>query len=222
VRRLEKWQWNPIIKAIEEVGLDPRDFDLDDDGDTAIIRPRRSEGFFAIGKDGSRRYDVSKAVGEQSPTGYPVHIWPTVEERFALWLDEVKRDQETPDLFAELRCEREMLAAATAEDVENTPFSADEQREIAGQLRAIKEYVKKTYELSEHQMQALEAGLDDIGEKVGRLGRREWITYAAGTLAILQATVLAPETTRHIFMMLLQSLAQLKGYTLPELPGGAG
>jgi hypothetical protein len=38
VRRLDKWQWNSIIEAIEEAGLDPRDFELDDDGDEARIR----------------------------------------------------------------------------------------------------------------------------------------------------------------------------------------
>ncbi len=219
VRRLETWQWNPIIEAIERAGLDPKDFELDDDGAEARITPRRSEGHFVIGRpDSGTGYAVSKRVGEQSPLEYTIHTWPVLDERVALWLSEVKRDQETPDRFAELQQEREMLTVATAENVENTPFTADEQTEIAKQLGEIKEYVKKTYELSQDQTQILEAGLDFIGVEARRAGRRDWLAYAAGTLTILGATVLPPETTRHIFLMLLRTVAQLKGHTFPELP----
>jgi len=99
-------------------------------------------------------------VGELPPSGYPVYSWDRVVELFAVWLGEVKRDQETPDLFAELQQERELLIAATAENVENTPFSADEQESISTQIREIKEYVKKTHQLSKEQARAPETGLD--------------------------------------------------------------
>jgi hypothetical protein len=61
-------------------------------------------------------------------------------------------------------------ASCPAENVENTPFAADEQTEIAKQLGEITEYVKKTYELSEDQTHALEAARDDLTEAAGRLG----------------------------------------------------
>ena len=220
MRLLKKGQWNSIIEAIEKAGFDPRDFDLDDDGDEARISPRRSEGVFVIRQGDAGGYDVHKAVGEQAPTGYPVHSWNGVKSPpLFIWLTDLKQDQETPDRFAELRHEREMLTNATAEDVENTPFTAGEQAEIRNQLQQIKAYVEKTYELSEDQVQALEAGLDEIRDAAGRLRRRDWLAYVAGTLTILEATVLPPETTRHILLMLLRSLGQMRGYVFPELPG---
>ena len=218
-RQLGKWQWNPIIEAIEKAGLDPTDFDLEDDGKEARISPRRSNGTFIIGRTGSGGYELTKAVEEWAPTGYPVYTWDRVEEVFALWLSEVKRDQETPDRFAELQQEREMLVVATGEDVQNTPFTADEQTEIAKQLGEITEYVKKTHELSEGQTRALEAARDEITDAAARMGRREWLTYAAGTLTILGATALTPETTHHMFLMLLRFVMQVRGHAFPELPG---
>jgi hypothetical protein len=219
MRRLEKEQWTLLIELIEEGGLVPKDFDVHDDGDEARISSRLSEGVFLIGRpESGTGYRVSKRVGEHPPLEYTIYTWATLQERFALWLSEVKHDQETPDRFAELQQERKMLVVATAEDVENTPFTSDEQTEIAKQLGEITEYVKNTYELSEDQAQALEAVRDDITHATSRLRRRDWLAYAGFTLTVLEAA-LPPETTHRMFMMLLRSLLQLRGHAFPELPG---
>lgn len=39
--------------------------------------------------------------------------WPTVEERVERWAQDVQRDIETPDLWAELQREREILTRTT-------------------------------------------------------------------------------------------------------------
>ncbi len=88
-------------------------------------------------------------------------IWATLPEKVRLWAEEVKHDVDTPDLWAELQREREILTGARYEAVENTLFTPDEQAEIAKQLREIKEYVKKTYSLSSEQMSRVEARLDE-------------------------------------------------------------
>jgi hypothetical protein len=217
VQRLEKWQWNSIIKAIEDAGLEPRDFDLDDDDGEARISLRGLGSIFVIGSTGSGGYEQSRAVGEGAQLGYPVPSWTALDLPLGLWLSEVKSDLKTPDRRAELRREREILTAATTEGNDNTPFTSDEQDEIATQLREINGYLKKTYELTANQAQALEAGLDDLRATAGRMGRREWFAYVVGSLTILDA-VLPPETTRHVFLMLLRSLAHLHGF--PELSGG--
>jgi uncharacterized membrane protein YdfJ with MMPL/SSD domain len=124
-------------------------------------------------------YSGSKVVGDGLQEPVRFGTWRSLVEYIALvWLKEVKLDLETPDLFAELRQERELLTTVSTEDTENTPFTA-----------------------------------------AGRMGRRDWFNVVVGTLTILGATVLPPEGTRHIFMMLLRSLAQLRGHTFPELPG---
>jgi hypothetical protein len=220
--QLEKGQRNGIFDAIETAGLNPRDFELDtggNDDDEARIIHRRSESTFVLGRDGMGGYSGTMVAGDGRPWPYRAHSWTSAEQSVSRWLEEVKQDLETPDLWAELQQEREMLGTAPAEATENTPFSADEQREIANQLRATKKYVKKTYALSEDDMQALEARLDHLGDAAGRLGRLDWRTVVAGTLltAIVEA-VLPPEATRDVLLMLLRSLAHLFGHPIPELP----
>ena len=215
--RLEKWQWNSIVKAIEDAGLEPRDFDLDDDGDGARISLRGSGSVFLIGRTGSDGYEHSRVVGEGVQVGYPVLSWSAMAQPLSLWLSEVKNDLETPDRRAELRQEREILIAATAEGDDNTPFTADEQDEIAKELREIKEYARKTYDLTAKEAQALDATLSSIEDAARRLGRRDWFNIVVGTLTILQL-VLPAGTTRHVFLMLLRSLAHVHGF--PELPRG--
>lgn len=61
--------------------------------------------------------------------------------RVKRWLEEVKRDLETPDLWAELKREAELLGAGSDEITKNAPFTPDEQKEIAGRLQEIAERV---------------------------------------------------------------------------------
>jgi len=213
---LEKWQRNAIFEAIMEAKLNPRDFELEDDGDEARIRVGGSKSIFVIGRDRAVLYSVNKAVGEGPLAGYGADSWDgLMHPLLSLWLSEVKRDQQTPDLFAELQRERDVLVTAAAAGAENTPFTHAEQDEIAKRLSEIQEYMEKTHDLSLDQKQALDAGISELRAAAGRLGRRDWFGLAVGTLTILQA-VLPPGSIRHIFLMLVQGLAHLHGF--PELP----
>jgi hypothetical protein len=223
--RLDKSQRNEIFKAIAAARLDPRDFALDNDHDSdaeARISHRRSESYFTLERDGLS-YSMREVVGDRLPWPYPheEHAWSGVQKRLRRWLDEVKDDIEMPDLWAELQREREMLGAPPAADVDNKPFTADEQAEIAKELREIKEYAKKTYALSEGQTLAFEAKLNYLEEAAGRLGRLDWRAAALGTLFTLVAeAILPPEAVRHILLMLFQPLGHLFGHPIPELPIG--
>jgi hypothetical protein len=144
-----------------------------------------------------------------------------VEERVRRWAEDVKHDVDTPDLWAELQREREILTGGRYEDVENTPFTSDEQAEIAEQLRQIKEFVKKTYSLPEAQILSLR------GEaRRHRSGR--WSYRPEGLAAlILRSDVYCdrlgsppPEAVQHILAMALHALAHLfgGGGRPPQLP----
>jgi len=58
------------------------------------------------------------------------------------WVAAVKRDIDTPELWAELQRETELLGAVSDEAVENTPFTSAEQDEIAEQLRKLRDVVR--------------------------------------------------------------------------------
>jgi hypothetical protein len=225
--RLDKRQRNAILKSIEAADLDPRDFELanDPDGDAeARIGHGTSESYFAVRPtDGiAVGYEWNEVVGDQPVFPYPrsAHTWPDLLKRLRRWLAEVKDDIETPDLWAELQSEREMLAAAP-ENVENVPFTAEERAELATQLREIKKYATRNHSLSENQVQALEARLEYLEEAAGRLGRLDWRNAAVGAMVTFAAEmIVAPEEARRILLMILQPLGHLFGHPFPELPPG--
>jgi len=219
---LEKWQRNAIFERVTEAELNPRDFELEDDGDEARVRVRGSKSIFVIGRDRSASYRVSKAVGEGPLAGYGANSWDGVmNPPLALWLSEVKRDLETPDLWAELEQQRKMLDVTTTEADENTPFTTDEQAEIAKQLAEIKTYVVQTHELSGDQTRALEGQFKYLQDAAGRMGRTDWRTAAAGVLlsAIVNA-VLPGNAARDALLMLFRSVGHMFGHPMPELPVG--
>ena len=51
-------------------------------------------------------------------------------ERVRTWVQDVKRDLDTPDLWAELQRETKLLGAASNAITDNTLFTANEQKQI--------------------------------------------------------------------------------------------
>jgi len=209
---MEKWQRNVIFKAVVAGGLEPREctFDYGDAG--ARITHVPSASYFLLEGDISK-YTAKAVVGESEkwPGGLPT-FWVQVEERVRGWAEEVKEDVDTPDLWAELRREREILTGARYEDVENTPFTLDEQAAITEHLRETKEYVARAHSLSAAQVLHLEAKLDDIAAAAGRMGRKDWTLLVCGALlgAFVQG-VLPPEAVQDILRMTLDGMGNLLG-----------
>jgi hypothetical protein len=147
--------------------------------------------------------------------------WYRVEEQIGLWLSDVKWHVNTPDLWAELRRKRELLAAISDDAVENKPFTDGEQQQIAGQLQELKEYVGRTRSLPEPQMRLLDERLDYLVDAAKRVGRRDWLLMLAGViLTYVLAVELPPEAARDILDTLLRGIARILGQEFPELPGG--
>src|ERR1700691_4503420 len=132
---LPKWKKNEIFKAIEAVGLNPREFDLIGNGDVEVrIKHKWSESYFVVG-GGAGHYIGRSAVGDSGDWPYQVYSWETLMTRVSSWLGEVKRDLEMPDLWAELQGDAELLGGASGEANENTPFTREEQSDIVQRLR---------------------------------------------------------------------------------------
>ena len=145
--RLKKWQRNAIVQAIRAAGLDPKEFDLQDDNAEVRIKHKWSPSCFTVRNEGAH-YGASYVVGDGSDWPVSAYSWRTIFPRISTWLEDVKRDLETPDLWAELQQEGELLLGATSDDLtENTPFTADEQNEIAARLHALAEHARRTYSL---------------------------------------------------------------------------
>jgi hypothetical protein len=128
-----------------------------------------------------------------------------------LWAADVKRDLETPDLWAELQRERETLSR-TPDEAKNTPFTPDEQATIETRLGEIQDYVKKTYALSQEQTLALEAGFQALAADAKRLRRIDWRWRLFGFIFTLVVTGIVPrEAVHQILVMALHGLGHLIG-----------
>ncbi len=99
-----------------------------------------------------------------------------------MWSHEVKVDDETPDLWAELQGQKELLEGATDPAAENTPFTSDERDGIARQLNELREYVSRTYSLSGPQLEDLDSKVDYLVDASSRLGRKDWLNAYIGAM----------------------------------------
>jgi hypothetical protein len=213
---LEKFQSNAIFEEIVAGGLDPSECDLTE-GDAEIrISHMPSGSYFVLGGN-ALAYSGSYVVGNSAVSWpYGPSNWLRVPEKVRRWAEEVRRDVETPDLWAELQREREILSGVRYQAVENTPFTLDEQAEIARQLREIKEDLKKTYSLSSEQMSRMEATLDQAEAASRHIGRKDWLLLFTGVMFTLTVTLIAtgllpPEAVHHFFMMMFHDLDHLFG-----------
>jgi len=219
--QLEKFQRNAIFRGILDGGLDPIECELAESVVEVRIKHVPSGSVFILGGD-ARRYTGSYVVGDSALSWpYEAFTWTEVPEKVRRWAEEVRRDVDTPDLWADLQREREILTSARYEAVENTLFTPDEQVEVAKQLRAIKEYLKKTYSLSGEQMSRVEARFDEAEEAARGIGRKDWLLLFCGVMFTVVVTgLLPPEAVHHIILMAIHGLDHLfgGGGRPPDLP----
>jgi hypothetical protein len=218
--QLDKFQKNEIFGAITEAGLAPVDFELSLDpyeGNT-VLDHKRSGASFVIGEEGRSGISISFEVADGPRQYRSVDEWlPMVKS----WLTVLKRDLETPDLWAVLQQQQTMLDSPAGDPVENTPFTAEEQQQIAQQLDEVRAYVKETYELSGDQTRLLEGHLDYLQDATSRMGRVDWRNAVTGVLLGTVVNAALPgDAVRDALRMLLRSVGHMFGHPMPELPIG--
>jgi hypothetical protein len=212
---LQKWHRNDIVEAIQAGGLDPRQFNLNDSGIEARWKHKWSASCFIIG-GGPGHYVGQRIVGDSPVTWpYEVYSWQALMERVSTWVHDVKRDLDTPDLWAELQRETKLLGAGSNVVTENTVFTAEEQKQIAERLRELAKHVSQMHSLSKAQIDALEEKLDYLVDASGRLGRKDWLNaFIGATFGYVLAAALPPDSARIIFQTFLRAV----GLLYPELP----
>ena len=218
--KLPKSFTNDLIEAIAAAELDPRQFKYPDV--EAEYRIEHSSGsYFVVGGDVGQYVGSYLVVGEVPEMTYEAYTWSTVIDRANGWAGRVKRDIETPDLWAELQGEAKLLGAGPDQHVENTQFTLEENKEITELLQKSSDYVKQKYPLSEAEIRELHAQIAYLTEAVNRLGRRDWRGLLISTL-IEFAFYVAPEpaAARDMLFTFLNATGHFFGTHLPELPSG--
>jgi len=220
VKKLEKWKSNQVFEAVEAAGLNPTEFDWDDSTDDICLRHRWSEAyFFFIGAPG--RYIARYAAGDERAVDVQKFSWEALMSSVGLWLSYIKRDVETPDLWAELQRETELLGDAWRDAVENAPFTPNERADVARQLQELRRYVQDAYSLSERQLSDLDSKIDFLVDAAARLGRKDWLVVFIGTMAgFVLVAVLPPDAARHIVLAFLSGISHWLGHGFRELGSG--
>jgi hypothetical protein len=209
--RLEKDERNAIFDAVVAGGLDPREctFVYGDDG--GRVTHLASASYFDLSGNPAQ-YVATTVVGEGAErTSAPFSLL-TLNQRVRGWASQVKRDVETPDKWAEIQGDAEILTGARYDDVENTPFTPAEQAQIAEQFEQIKRFAQTRYALSDDRVHMLDAKLDAILTASSRLGRKDWVLVFSGALlGLILTDLLPPSAAQNILVTVLHALEHLFG-----------
>lgn len=167
------------------------------------------------------RYSGHYVVGDSAiEWPYEAFTWTVVPNKIQAWAAEVKRDSDTPDLWAQLRQERELFQGSRIEAINNTPFTQSEQAQVVAVLREIKLRVETSHHLSADEMDVIGARFDHLEAASKHMGRKDWLLIFLGTLVTLVIGDLLPaQLVQHMLALAVQSLGYvLGGGGLPGLP----
>lgn len=202
--RLLKAQRNEVLILVKQADLDPMDFaweESEQPEDGATLRFHR-----LVHKPSSYACIFGKGFVEYSPgpnsqESFEMH--PDWIDRLAgvnRWLSYLKREVETPDLWASLAQEKEMLGAEPVEAV-NTTFNAEEQVQIKQAIEEIRVYISATYSLASEPLATVNRKLDYLIDASKRLGRIDWknIFVAALITLALERVIPSGSGLRELF-----------------------
>ena len=203
---------NALLEAVKAAGVDPREYEPFMDDERVRFGDRSTGSHFEVHSSPVGRV-IDLKVGDGTRGTRPSGLIKEIVSSLETWLEMVEEFRTTPDLWAELERD-DALFKATADDADNAPFEQADKDAVRREIQEIKATAKDAYELNDHALRQLQAALDDVGEKLDTMGRREWITYAAGTLAMLQATVLPPDEPRQLLLRLVRAAVNAFGHRL--------
>lgn len=203
IRYLLRSQANQVFEAISLAEWNPVDFQWQ-----AIPGPASSHTVSRITHLSSDYYFIfdnakggfySKwSPGEQTLVQtQSCGTWLTQLQVFKSWLNYLRRETESPDLWSAISKEAQVLESAANADTSNAVFTSEEKTYIVQGINEIKQFL-----LTGHKVdpELVEARLNYLIESSERVGRKDWINLLISVLVgIVISAALPPETTRELF-----------------------
>lgn len=215
---LKRSEKNELLKLVAGSPLRSDDFRLAQDDHSTVVNHPASESSFSISKDWAVSLSTISKIGNAQ--NVDLHdTWSSVKLTFGRWLDDVKAELETPDLWEELRRGSELISESARSDLANTPFTVPEQEQISAQLKEIRTQVAELCSLTEEQSARMEERFDQAEDASRRLGRKDCILLFGGAmLSLVVSAVVPPEVLQHALTMTAQRLGHLFVGGPPQLP----
>jgi len=215
-----KEQRNNVFEGLIEANLSPAECNFTVTDDWALLEHVASGSFltFHTAIDGR---NLTWRIGEAARVER-IFTYDEIKHTVTAWAQGVLRDINMPDLWMDFHDSRQFLSQANQKTFSNTPFSPEEQAQIARHLKQIGEYIKTTYDLSSEQMSRIETKLDEAEDAAQRIGRKDWLLMFLGILFTLIVTGLVPPTAvEQILSTSLHAMRYLFGGGGNSLPGPA-
>ena len=212
-------QKNDVFRAIQTAGMAPTEFewstresrhDKSTQVPSLVHTPTGYVFIFDLNPANNFRYCWYSPYGEFHDVGYGLNKvnWPSVMSVVEDWIKALQQEYSEPDLW-QLTLAEKQLVVSSLEDLDNTQFSAAEQARISLALEQLQSRLAATGEHSAVQLKFIESRLNHLEEASRRLGRKDWITFAMGTLTnIILGAAFSPDAARE----LLRNAGSLLGW----------
>ena len=218
-RLILKTQANEIFEAIVKIGLNPSDFQWQEDdsqsSEVALHKVSKlvhqpTEYYFIFDYHYARHYAKRSPGKDCAVESKLTENWIQQFHFAREWLNFLKQEVDAPNLWDALAQERGLVEAATASETGNNPFTESEKKYIASQILEIGEYIKTSFNLSEKHIIFLQSRLEYLTQSAKRQGRRDWLHTAIGVLfTIIVGISLSPDQARELFRFVTNALNQL-------------
>lgn len=156
-----------------------------------------------------RHFPASSFVAREQDASN-ANTWPKICEVFSEWLKLIVEEHLEPDLWESAQTAKALMPQSI-EEVDNTPFAPEEIARISKSIVELRTRLLSLSANNAAQRAIINSRLNHLDESASRLGRKDWITLAIGTLTnIVVGVSLAPEAAKD----LLRTAGSLLGWVL--------
>ena len=131
--------------------------------------------------------------------------WADVQFAFRSWINQVRDETRSPDLWAGSDAEKVIEAVETSND--NRPFTVAESQIIQNRLADVLHEVRVRGVLQDAQFRVLRDRLDDQARASSRLGRKDWMNSFIGVVLSWLWTVATGSPAGHDIAQLIIAAA---------------
>jgi hypothetical protein len=185
---------------------------LSPDAAAAEMRNVLTGGGFAV------VYSPGDAEQTDAASGYWGQLIPPT---MGTWLNNLSRECAVGDPWAELAAQKEVLVPiAEGASTDNTPFTPQEQTEIAASLDALREYITANTTLTVEQLSVLRGEIESLKQASAEVGRHNWVNQLKGFIftMVVQAMI-PPEVVRQGVYFAVVAIGHIVGHVVDPSAG---
>jgi hypothetical protein len=225
----QKWA-NAAFLEIQSAGLNLEEFRREPFPPSIRIVHLPTKEYFVFGDDnGGAYWTMPGYPGRFSQTGTGSDSlsagWNSKVPLFKHWLKALQElltataeYHATPDLWSNIRSERPVFERFAAAELENRPFTLEEQKYIAVQLQELKTFIIRTSQAQESVVNQIGSRLKYLEEAATRMGRKDWLGILIAILfTIVISGLFAPDRANELIGFAAALFQSLYGF-VQQLP----